>query len=64
MNSYNERTHIIGRFWIITALFAFLMIPVAISLKLNAFPQASVVLKGLAPIAMLFYPTAVIEVCT
>lgn len=64
MNSYNERTHIIGRFWIITALFAFLMIPVAISLKLNAFPQVSVVLKGLAPIAMLFYPTAVIEVCT
>ncbi len=64
MNSYNERTHIIGRFWIITALFAFLMIPVAISLKPNAFPQASVVLKGLAPIAMLFYPTAVIEVCT
>lgn len=64
MNSYNERTHIIGRFWIITALFAFLMIPVAISLKLNAFPQASVVLKGLAPIALLFYPTAVIEVCT
>ena len=64
MNSYNERTHILGRSWIITALFAFLMIPVAISLKLNAIPQASVVLKGLAPIAMLFYPTAVIEVCT
>ena len=64
MNSYNERTHIIGRFWIITALFAFLMIPVAISLKLNAFPQASVVLKRLAPIALLFYTKAVIEVCT
>ncbi|MGN1420430.1 MAG: hypothetical protein ACI4XC_02805 [Eubacterium sp.] len=64
MNEYNNKTHLYGRFWVITALFGFIMIPVAISAHLNAFPSASVVLKGLAPIAMLFYPTAVIEVMT
>lgn len=64
MNDFNNKTHLYGRFWVITALFGFIMIPVAISAHLNAFPSASVVLKGLAPIALLFYPTAVIEVIT
>ena len=48
----------------ISALFIFLMLPVAISAHLHAFPSAQVVFKGLAPIALLFYPTAVIEVMT
>ncbi len=64
MNEYNNKTHIYGRFWIITALFVFMMIPLAISIKYDAFPEAQVVLKGLAPIALLFYPTSVIEVFT
>lgn len=64
MERYNEKTHLYGRFWVITALFAFIMIPLAISIHLNAFPSVSVILKGLAPIAVLFYPTAVIEVMT
>ena len=51
-------------FWVISALFIFLMLPVAISAHLHAFPSAQVVFKGLAPIALLFYPTAVIEVMT
>ena len=61
---YNEKTHLYGRFWVISALFIFLMLPVAISAHLHAFPSAQVVFKGLAPIALLFYPTAVIEVMT
>ena len=64
MDKYNSRTHIYGRFWVITALLFFIMIPLAISAKFNAFPNADVVFKGLAPIALLFYPTAVIEVFT
>ena len=64
MNEYNNKTHIYGRFWIITALFVFIMIPLAISIKYDTFPEAQVVLKGLAPIALLFYPTSVIEVFT
>ena len=64
MKDYNEKTHLYGRFWVISALFIFLMLPVAISAHLHAFPSAQVVFKGLAPIALLFYPTAVIEVMT
>lgn len=64
MDRYNEKTHVYGRFWVLTALFAFIMIPLAISIHFHAFPSASVILKGLAPVAVLFYPTAVIEVMT
>lgn len=64
MENYNNKTHIYGRFWVITALVFFLLIPLAISAHFNAFPGAEVVFKGLAPIALLFYPTAVIEVFT
>lgn len=64
MKDYNEKTHIYGRFWVITALFLFMLLPLVISIHLNAFPSAAVVFKGLAPIALLFYPTAVIEVIT
>lgn len=64
MDKYNEKTHLYGRFWVISALFGFIMIPLAISIHFNVFPSFSVVLKGLAPIALLFYPTAVIEVMT
>lgn len=64
MDKYNERTHLYGKIWVITALFGFIMIPLAISAHFNAFPSAGVVFKGLAPIALLFYPTAVIEVIT
>lgn len=64
MEQFNNKTHIYGRFWIITALVGFIMIPLAISAHFDAFPSASAVFKGLAPIALLFYPTAVIEVVT
>ncbi len=64
MEKFNNRTHIFGRFWVITALFGFIMIPLAISIHFNVFPKATAVLQGLAPVALLFYPTAVIEVIT
>ena len=52
MERYNNRTHIYGRFWVITALVGFIMIPLAISAHLDAWPSASAVFKGLAPIAL------------
>lgn len=64
MEQYNNRTHIYGRFWVITALVGLIMIPLAISAHLDAWPTASTVFTGLAPIALLFYPTAIIEVVT
>lgn len=64
MDKYENRTHTYGRIWTITALFAFIMVPLSISAYFDAWPQAKTVLKGLAPVAMLFYPTAIIEVLT
>ena len=52
MERYNNRTHIYGRFWVITALVGFIMIPLAISAHLDAWPSAAAVFKGLAPIAL------------
>ncbi len=64
MEAFTKKTHVFGRFWMITALFGIIMIPVAISSHLDAWPQASTILEGLAPMALLFYPSAVIEVIT
>lgn len=64
MNQYENRTHTWGRIWTVTALFLFIMIPLSICTYFNVWPEAQVILKGLAPVAMLFYPTAVIEVLT
>lgn len=54
--------HFYGRIWCILALAVFLMVPTAICLHLGVWPQAGLVLKGLGSIAILFYPTAVLEV--
>lgn len=62
--SYDSGVHFYGIIWNITALLLFLMLPVAICVHLGVWPQGSYVLKGLLPVAMLFYPTSVIEVFT
>lgn len=64
MSNYIEKTHVYGKIWTITALFAFIMLPLSICVYFDVWPSAQTVLKGLAPVAMLFYPTAVIEVLT
>lgn len=57
-----DSVHVYGRIWCILALIVFLMIPTAISVHLGAWPEGKVVLKGLSSVAILFYPTAVLEV--
>ena len=64
MKSYNDRTHFYGRIWTVIALVMLLSIPVLISTHLGVHPEIKYILKGLAPVAALFYPTAVIEVFT
>lgn len=61
---YNESIHIYGVLWDIAALIIFMLIPVAICVHLGVWPQGSYVIKGLLPVAILFYPTAIIEVVT
>lgn len=62
--TYDSSVHFYGIIWDITALLLFLMIPVAICVHLGVWPQGSYVLKGLLPVAMIFYPSSLIEVFT
>lgn len=59
--SYSDSVHFYGIIWDIAALLVFMMIPVSICLHLNVWPEAKYILKGLLPVAMIFYPSAVIE---
>lgn len=60
--NYMDSVHLYGRIWTVTALLVMLMIPVSISAYLDVWPQADIILKGLAPVALIFYPSAVVEV--
>lgn len=60
--NYIDSVHFYGRIWDILALTVFLAVPVAMSLHFDAWPSANIVLKGIASVGILFYPTAVIEV--
>ena len=62
MKSYFDKTHTWGRIWTVAALIIFLMMPVAFSIHLSAWPKAEYFFKGLASVAIIFYPTGVIEV--
>lgn len=62
MKSYFDRTHTWGRIWTVAALIVFLCMPVAFSLHLHAWPKAEYFFKGLASVAIIFYPTGIIEV--
>ena len=65
MNSkYIDKTHTYGRLWILVTLALFLSIPALICYHLNVFPKAEMVFKGLATVAVVFYPTAILEVLT
>lgn len=59
---YIDSVHFYGRIWCIVALAVFLMVPTAMCLHFGVWPEAGIVLKGLGSVAILFYPSAVIEV--
>lgn len=50
--------------WILVTLALFLSIPALICYHLDVFPKAEMVFKGLATVAVVFYPTAILEVLT
>lgn len=62
MKTYFDKTHTWGRIWTVAALVIFLMMPVAFSMHLHAWPKAEYFFKGLASVAIIFYPTGIIEV--
>lgn len=62
--AYNDRTHFVGRVWMALAISFFLMVPAAICIYYNAWPQATAVLKGLLGVAPIFWTVGIIEVFT
>ena len=64
MSQYMKDTDKYGKIWIWTAVVAVLMVPVAVCLCYNAWPQAGAVLKGLLGVAPIYWTVGVIEVIT
>ncbi|MBO5069305.1 MAG: hypothetical protein J6C37_02950 [Roseburia sp.] len=64
MSEYMKKTDRYGKIWIWTAVFVVLMVPVAICVYYNAWPQGTAVLKGLLGVAPIYWTVGVIEVIT
>ena len=64
MRDYMKETDKYGKIWIWTASVIVLMVPVAICLYYNAWPEMSAVLKGLLGVAPIYWTVGVIEVIT
>ncbi len=62
--SYDDKTHLYGRIWMTSALILILSVPVWIGVVYSAWPDASIVFKGLLGVAPIFWTVAVIEVLT
>ncbi len=64
MNKYLSKTHTYGRIWMVVTLLVFLSVPTLICAHLGVRPELAKIAKGLSTVALVFYPTAVIEVLT
>ena len=60
--TYLDSVHLSGRIWCIAALIVMLTVPTLMSLHLKAWPDLGVVGKAFGAIALLYYPTGVVEV--
>ncbi len=64
MNNYQEKSHKIGRISLIVAILLFISYPIVASMVFNAYPDMSVVLKGLLAIVPIYWTVGVIEAFT
>lgn len=64
MNDYMKKTNFYGKVWIWTAAVVIIMVPVAICLYYNAWPEMTAVLKGLLGVAPIYWTVGLIEVIT
>lgn len=64
MSKYMKDTDRYGKIWIWTAAVVILMVPVAICIYYNAWPEGTAVLKGLLGVAPIYWTVGVIEVIT
>lgn len=64
MRDYMKETDKYGKIWIWTACVVVLIVPVAICVYYDAWPEMSAVLKGLLGVAPIYWTVGVIEVIT
>lgn len=64
MTDHMKKTDLYGKIWIWTAAVVIMMVPVAICLYYNAWPEATAVLKGLLGVAPIYWTVGAIEVIT
>ena len=64
MKDFMKETDRYGKIWIWSAAVLIMMVPAAICLYFNAWPQISAVLTGLLGVAPIFWTVGVIEVVT
>ncbi len=62
--TYLESVHYYGRIWMAMAICMMLMVPIAIAVAFDAWPEWTYVLKGLLGVAPIFWPVGIIEVLT
>lgn len=62
--SYEDKTHLYGRAWILTALVMIFSFPIAACIYYDAWPGWTPVLKGLLGVAPIFWTVGLIEVLT
>ena len=64
MRDYLKETDRYGKIWIWTAVVVIMMVPVAICVYYNAWPEMTAVFKGLLGVAPIYWTVGVIEVIT
>ena len=64
MSKYMLDTDRYGKIWVWSAVVLILMVPIAICLRYDAWPQMTAVLKGLLGVAPIYWTVGVIEVLT
>lgn len=60
--SYMDSVHFYGRIWCVLSLLALFAVPILMCVHLKVWPDWGVVASGFASVAILFYPTGIIEV--
>lgn len=61
---FSERTHTIGRLFIVGALLLMLALPASLCLYFNVWPPAAGMLKSLVSVLMVYIPVSVVEVAS
>ena len=64
MKEYQDKVHLWGRIWMLSALLMLLGIPLYISSVLGVFPELTPLLQGWFITAIIFWPVTTIEVFT